>query len=88
MGELFSVLVALILGGAGIAGSVRIINQGEMDQRAVEHLQAHQELHLMCPERHQICLQSSKYPHQYVYRFIQCIGNVAKVLKFINFKIY
>ncbi|MBF2050395.1 MAG: SPFH domain-containing protein [Leptolyngbya sp. IPPAS B-1204] len=36
MGELFSVLVALILGGAGIAGSVRIINQG--DEALIERL--------------------------------------------------
>lgn len=36
MGELFSVLVALVLGGAGVAGSVRIINQG--DEALIERL--------------------------------------------------
>jgi regulator of protease activity HflC (stomatin/prohibitin superfamily) len=36
MGELFSVLVALVLGGAGLAGSVRIINQG--DEALIERL--------------------------------------------------
>jgi regulator of protease activity HflC (stomatin/prohibitin superfamily) len=36
MGELFSFLVAVVLGGAGLAGSVRIINQG--DEALVERL--------------------------------------------------
>jgi regulator of protease activity HflC (stomatin/prohibitin superfamily) len=36
MGELFSLLVAVILGGAGLAGSVRIINQG--DEALIERL--------------------------------------------------